>query len=124
MPLLRLCEGEDAVLASTSVTGLLIENLRVADIEPSEIDTVITRAHPDPKHRGSQHNSLALAVCEVLVPYGPSTRERMRSAAPAVTGSPCPTARTSMSSSAMWRKEARCCVGLRVNAYQPGSNTG
>src|SRR5215210_6310169 len=33
---------------STSVTGLLLENLRAAGIEPSEIDTVIvTHAHPD-----------------------------------------------------------------------------
>jgi glyoxylase-like metal-dependent hydrolase (beta-lactamase superfamily II) len=33
---------------STSVTGLLRENLRAAGIEPSEIDTVIvTHAHPD-----------------------------------------------------------------------------
>jgi len=33
---------------STSVTGLLPENLRAAGIEPSEIDTVvITHAHPD-----------------------------------------------------------------------------
>ena len=33
---------------STSVTGLLLENLRAAGVEPSEIDTVvITHAHPD-----------------------------------------------------------------------------
>jgi glyoxylase-like metal-dependent hydrolase (beta-lactamase superfamily II) len=33
---------------STSATGLLLENLRTAGIEPSEIDTVIiTHAHPD-----------------------------------------------------------------------------
>jgi glyoxylase-like metal-dependent hydrolase (beta-lactamase superfamily II) len=33
---------------STSVTGLLLENLRAAGIEPTEIDTVIiTHAHPD-----------------------------------------------------------------------------
>ena len=33
---------------STSVTGLLLENLRAAGIEPSDIDTVvITHAHPD-----------------------------------------------------------------------------
>jgi glyoxylase-like metal-dependent hydrolase (beta-lactamase superfamily II) len=33
---------------STSITGLLLENLRAAGIEPSEIDTVIiTHAHPD-----------------------------------------------------------------------------
>ncbi len=33
---------------STSVTGLLLENLRVAGIEPSDVDTaVITHAHPD-----------------------------------------------------------------------------
>ena len=33
---------------STSVTGLLLENLRAAGLEPSEIDTVIiTHAHPD-----------------------------------------------------------------------------
>jgi glyoxylase-like metal-dependent hydrolase (beta-lactamase superfamily II) len=33
---------------STSVTGLLLENLRAAGIEPSEIDMVIiTHAHPD-----------------------------------------------------------------------------
>ncbi len=33
---------------STSVTGLLLENLMAAGIEPSEIDTVvITHAHPD-----------------------------------------------------------------------------
>jgi glyoxylase-like metal-dependent hydrolase (beta-lactamase superfamily II) len=33
---------------STSVTGLLLENLRDSGIEPSEIDTVvITHAHPD-----------------------------------------------------------------------------
>src|SRR5215213_869592 len=33
---------------STSVTGLLPENLRTSRVEPSEIDTVvITHAHPD-----------------------------------------------------------------------------
>jgi glyoxylase-like metal-dependent hydrolase (beta-lactamase superfamily II) len=33
---------------STSVTGLLPENMRAAGLEPSEIDTVIiTHAHPD-----------------------------------------------------------------------------
>jgi glyoxylase-like metal-dependent hydrolase (beta-lactamase superfamily II) len=33
---------------STSVTGLLLENLRASGIEPSDIDTVvITHAHPD-----------------------------------------------------------------------------
>jgi glyoxylase-like metal-dependent hydrolase (beta-lactamase superfamily II) len=33
---------------STSVTGLLLENLRATGIEPSEVDTVIiTHAHPD-----------------------------------------------------------------------------
>jgi len=33
---------------STSVTGLLLENLRASGVEPSEIDTVvITHAHPD-----------------------------------------------------------------------------
>ena len=33
---------------STSVTGLLLENMRASGIEPSEIDTVIiTHAHPD-----------------------------------------------------------------------------
>ena len=33
---------------STSVTGLLLENLRSAGVEPTEIDTVIiTHAHPD-----------------------------------------------------------------------------
>jgi glyoxylase-like metal-dependent hydrolase (beta-lactamase superfamily II) len=33
---------------STSVTGLLLKNLRAADLEPSESDTVIiTHAHPD-----------------------------------------------------------------------------
>ena len=33
---------------STSVTGLLLENLRDSGVEPSEIDTVvITHAHPD-----------------------------------------------------------------------------
>ncbi len=33
---------------STSVTGLLLENLKAAGIEPSDIDTVIiTHAHPD-----------------------------------------------------------------------------
>jgi glyoxylase-like metal-dependent hydrolase (beta-lactamase superfamily II) len=40
---------------STSVTGLLLENLRAAGIEPSEIDTVIiTHAHPD--HVGGMLN--------------------------------------------------------------------
>jgi glyoxylase-like metal-dependent hydrolase (beta-lactamase superfamily II) len=33
---------------STSVTGLLLKNLRAAGLEPSESDTVIiTHAHPD-----------------------------------------------------------------------------
>src|SRR5215218_7450563 len=33
---------------STSVTGLLLENMRASGVEPSEIDTVtITHAHPD-----------------------------------------------------------------------------
>jgi glyoxylase-like metal-dependent hydrolase (beta-lactamase superfamily II) len=40
---------------STSVTGLLLENLRAAGMEPSEIDTVIiTHAHPD--HVGGMLN--------------------------------------------------------------------
>src|SRR5215211_7925678 len=46
---------------STSVTGLLLENLRAAGIEPSEIDTVIiTHAHPD--HVGGTLNDKGMLV--------------------------------------------------------------
>src|SRR5215217_4198629 len=46
---------------STSVTGLLLENLRASGVEPSEIDTVIiTHAHPD--HVGGTLNDKRVLV--------------------------------------------------------------
>ena len=46
---------------STSVTGLLLENLRSSGVEPSEIDTVIiTHAHPD--HVGGTLNDRGVLV--------------------------------------------------------------
>ena len=46
---------------STSVTGLLLENLRASGVEPSEIDTVIiTHAHPD--HVGGTLNDKGVLV--------------------------------------------------------------
>ena len=46
---------------STSVTGLLLENLRASGVEPSEIDTVIiTHTHPD--HVGGTLNDKGVLV--------------------------------------------------------------
>src|SRR5215204_3567115 len=46
---------------STSVTGLLLENLRASGVEPSEIDTVIiTHAHPD--HVGGTLNDKGVLI--------------------------------------------------------------
>jgi glyoxylase-like metal-dependent hydrolase (beta-lactamase superfamily II) len=46
---------------STSVTGLLLENMRASGVEPSEIDTIIiTHAHPD--HIGGTLNEVGELV--------------------------------------------------------------